>query len=694
MEPERVLVNNAWLNRFLDHYRISSRRPNRKFKVPRPVLAERLKIWWVNISRLRKLVILHFGYDPVFRNIDQSPFHGNEAGSAECNTLALKGAPTVPLVENHAATRERWSLNSVTDSSAARVGRQLPGFELMFKAQGKVKEAKLQAYVDSKGLPFKVSVVTGPSGSYKEHDILDFLDKWLEPWGPGRQWEFIALDAYAPGLTHNVQRLCWSRGYINVTHGGGASMIAQTNDTDHHLHVRKRFIALQTAHMVRKARSTGGGLVDLSREENIDCMIEVMSDPALHLQATRGYKYTGATVALDGTEDSMICREARDFWNDGEVRQHINAAVAEVEAQYKAGKLPWHYGTVRSLIAPYPRRGHLDVVEEGQEDEATPDPDGVPWDTEHPEAEGAEAAEALDDAHASDEEDILDFDPGDWVDPEAAKAEYGQNGVSGVVAVVDASSQGDGDGQEAALNEEQLDTLMDHSSRMRGLMQAKGIVRDLGGALGASLTTTLNKVIHNETKRFNTVNRADSAILKELHRGLQDEEAAYRRQRLEFQEHMQQKREKARCEKELKEATQQLQRARKQQREAEAVVTAMHEVKVFSLEMLGQGKKKGGLQQQHKARMEVLQRLRRAAELSPEQTSQWEFFKSSWDREMAEAHQEHWAELFAQMVQQVLNDLSDGRRDALSMFMHNETKRVLADVPALQVPGACLRRAP
>ena len=87
--------------------------------------------------------------------------------------------------------------------------------------------------------------------------------------------------------------------------------------------------------------------------------------------------------------------------------------------------------------------------------------------------------------------------------------------------------------------------------------------------------------------------------------------------------------------------------------------------------------------------MEVSQRLRRAAELSPEQTSQWEYFKTIWDREMAEAHGEDWAELFAELVRKVLNDLAEGRSNALSVFMHNETKRVLAQTPARLVPGAC-----
>ena len=112
----------------------------------------------------------------------------------------------------------------------------------------------------------------------------------------------------------------------------------------------------------------------------------------------------------------------------------------------------------------------------------------------------------------------------------------------------------------------------------------------------------------------------------------------------------------------------------------------MEEVKVYSFEMLGKGKKRGGAQQNQKARLEVLNKVRRAAELSPEQTGQRGCFKTVWDRGMAEIHGEEWAQLFAEMAQQVLDDLGEGHRDALSKFMHNETKRVLADTPALLVP--------
>ena len=138
---------------------------------------------------------------------------------------------------------------------------------------------------------------------------------------------------------------------------------------------------------------------------------------------------------------------------------------------------------------------------------------------------------------------------------------------------------------------------------------------------------TVNRVMNTETKRFTTIMRCEENVVQEMHAGLKAEEALYRRERLEFQEHMQQRKEKARVERELKEATASLQKARKEQRNAEAMVMAMEEVKCFSLQMLGEAKRKGGIQQHHKARLEVLQRVRKAAELSPEQTSQLGIFQ-------------------------------------------------------------------
>jgi hypothetical protein len=139
---------------------------------------------------------------------------------------------------------------------------------------------------------------------------------------------------------------------------------------------------------------------------------------------------------------------------------------------------------------------------------------------------------------------------------------------------------------------------------------------------------------------------------------------------------------------ELKAAVAQLAKIKKEQKIATAVVTAIETAKGYSLQMLGQGKKGGGTQQHQKARFEVLDRVLQVAQLSPEQTGLWTFFKSAWDDAMSELHQANWGQYFAEMVQQLLNDLLAGTSNALSVFMQNETKRVLSAVPALILPPA------
>eukprot|EP00959_Pyramimonas_sp_CCMP1952_P462837 9483906-Pyramimonas_sp.AAC.1 len=121
---------------------------------------------------------------------------------------------------------------------------------------------------------------------------------WKSGWSRGALADrglFLVGRARAPGLADHVQRVCWSRGRTCVTRGGGASLVYQTNDADLRLHARRGFIELQTDKMLQKVRRQGGGLVDLTKQENVDIMAEVMRDRELHLQACRGCKLTGAT---------------------------------------------------------------------------------------------------------------------------------------------------------------------------------------------------------------------------------------------------------------------------------------------------------------------------------------------------------------------------------------------------------------
>ena len=68
-------------------------------------------------------------------------------------------------------------------------------------------------------------------------------------------------------------------------------------------------------------------------------------------------------MALDGTEDHMIVREAGEFFRRLDVRGQINREVVVVCHEYHAGRLKWAYEDVKSLFQPYPTRKEDKVLE-------------------------------------------------------------------------------------------------------------------------------------------------------------------------------------------------------------------------------------------------------------------------------------------------------------------------------------------
>ena len=84
--------------------------------------------------------------------------------------------------------------------------------------------------------------------------------------------------------------------------------------------------------------------------------------------------------------------------------------------------------------------------------------------------------------------------------------------------------------------------------------------------------------------------------------------------------------------------------------------------------------------------MEVMNRLRKVADLSPEQTADWEYFKTAYGQAMVDAVGQDWGRMFSQIVQRIIEDVVAGKPNALSEFMYNETLRVLPKVVALAVP--------
>lgn len=128
-----------------------------------------------------------------------------------------------------------------------------------------------------------------------------------------------------------------------------------------------------------------------------------------------------------------------------------------------------------------------------------------------------------------------------------------------------------------------------------------------------------------------------------------------------------------------------LRKMRRLTQEMESARSASHAIKTFTVDALGADSANAGGAKARKNRFEVLDRLARLkAGLSPGQKNDWQWFKNAWDEAMIAEHEQKWAALFSAWVQSVLND---ERSNAFSLFVYNETRRVLSGTSALHVPG-------
>ncbi|MCP4241947.1 MAG: hypothetical protein GY772_15435, partial [bacterium] len=225
-------VTSPWLLRWRRQYGVSLRRPNRRWKVRRPVLLERLRIMWLNLIRLRELCRLAHGYDPDIDGFDQKPFHFNESGSQTRCTLTWRGARTVPLKECAAATRARWSAATYVSSRPSRFPGP-PPLEVLFKG-GAIVLDRLRAAREDLTSVWGVgrsaladlswlSVATGVKGSYRTEHVLAYLTHHLPLRTPETPWRILMCDMYGPHDDKAVFDLAWSRGFLLVKHGGGTT---------------------------------------------------------------------------------------------------------------------------------------------------------------------------------------------------------------------------------------------------------------------------------------------------------------------------------------------------------------------------------------------------------------------------------------------------------------------------------------
>jgi hypothetical protein len=385
-------LNYDWLRRFRSSHGIVYRRPNRRFKVSKAILTQRLRAMWLTNIKVRQLATRCLGNDLAtsIYGIDEKPIHFNESGSKNVRTLEFEGAPAVSLKENHAATRERLSvMTMVTSNLKVATCSRRPGLEMLFKARSQRRTGKIDANPHT-----NCTVQWADKGSYKKANFIEFLRRHLEEWTPEREarndYRICYSDVAQSHIGVDVQDFCWSRGYVMLYHFGGTTAVAQVNDTDCHGDFEMIYVEFEQAACNERQQVDPGNISRTVQEVYEDVVATWRSLD--HSRAVLGHKRTGLSLALDGSEDHHLTREAREFWHALNMPGLRATAIAEVDAGILSGDLVSFADWSKLLVDP----GTPGTYAPGEEFEGELAPGEKPWicDQDH-------------DLEAKDEKDVL-----------------------------------------------------------------------------------------------------------------------------------------------------------------------------------------------------------------------------------------------------------------------------------------------
>ena len=494
-------ITSRWVKKFMKDYRISLRSPCTSFKVPRHVFLERCRICWKNVYRARLFILKNKGYDPEIECFDQTPFHFNESGSKAKKVLDFTGKKKVTLKECHAATRARWTATTYTTTSTAA---GCPPLEAMFKGGAGVRKSvqecldALRASGQYGALP-NVTVTTSKTGSYKLDDILEFLEKHLEPWGEGRRWKILLCDAFRPHLCKEVQDLCWSRGYLVVYIGGGCTGAQQVNDTHLHGPMSREYQDLEMELLAHAQENNPHGLKTMTREDCLGLLLITYERPTLHERASRGYAENLFTIPLEPVPaDQVDCsagsEQAKEIFRLCGMPEELQLLVSDVNEEYSAGRLPLTQKAFQSLMEEMPTRGHVDVVE----DEAV-------------EGYGGDDDDAMDQPLWSDEPLLSDEEA------EEGKNAADQSGCSKSLAP--AGSPG------ACLEQAQVDEALHYSTQI-GIVDA--CIAHIGESGPPNLMASAKRARKQLMQRAQGKQQLDAKVAQAVRRVVEEQDAARR----------------------------------------------------------------------------------------------------------------------------------------------------------------------
>jgi hypothetical protein len=216
-------------------------------------------------------------------------------------------------------------------------------------------------------------------GSYRTEHILRYLSRWLEEWTPERArlraWRILYMDVAKSHLADEITQFAHDRGYCILLHYGCTTGVAQINDTDLHCDLEAAYVELEQCSF-HSQQLWDPGNISRTLQQVLDDLGGSWK-AVDHTRGLRGHKKVGLNIALDGSEDQHITREARIFWLEADMAAERVKAIAEVDALVNAGEIT-DFSEWRKLIA-HPEDPGV-VEDEGAEFEGDFEDDECVWD--------------------------------------------------------------------------------------------------------------------------------------------------------------------------------------------------------------------------------------------------------------------------------------------------------------------------
>ncbi len=305
--PKIPEIGPEWAKRWRYRYRVTYRTVNLRYKIPRHVFLDRLRIFWSNIIIVRALYEQFYTDSLRFVGFDQKPLWFNAI--AEERTLTYEGQPMVGVAENVSASRARFTAMTHCRSWVESCA---PPIALLFKiGEAACSLDNLRESLVCKG---RTLIQGGIRGSYRLSQVIEFLTWVLTGLQPERP-VCVLLDWFAPHLDESVDVLCNERGHAVLRIGGGLTPAVQVPDTHAHRPYSLHYRELEKSAAAAAWDIRPGSLLECSRQSVLSRAEEAW-DLVDHCSCAQGWLHNAITIPLDGTGDGGMGSRTKLLWDE------------------------------------------------------------------------------------------------------------------------------------------------------------------------------------------------------------------------------------------------------------------------------------------------------------------------------------------------------------------------------------------